>query len=98
MVAAAESFFQITFGELIDLVAFVCGGVGLIYGLGRKTQAIEDTVTGIQSDVGDLKADISKLNDVIVRLAVQTTRMDMFDKRLDDVARGRVRIVNNNDH
>jgi hypothetical protein len=95
MSAAGDStFFNITLGELLDLLALIAGGVGLIFGLGRKTQLIEQSVTDVRADVGDMKADIRKLNDVVTQIAVQSSRMDMIDKRMDDIVHGRIRIAN----
>ena len=80
----------------MEILTVLGGVIAAIYGFGRRVAGIEESATVLKEDMGEMKLDLKKLGDILTQVAVQKERLDMFDRRLDDVVHGRVR-VNNND-
>ena len=80
----------------MEILTVLGGVIAAIYGFGRRVAGIEESAIGLKEDMGEMKLDLKKLGDILTQVAVQKERLDMFDRRLDDVVHGRVR-VNNND-
>ena len=91
-----DTFFKFSLGNLMEILTVLGGVIAAIYGFGRRVAGIEESATVLKEDMGEMKLDLKKLGDILTQVAVQKERLDMFDRRLDDVVHGRVR-VNNND-
>lgn len=87
-----ENFWHFTIGNLVELLTVIGAIVAAIFGIGRKTQSIEEATRDMKEDVAELKTSVKKVGDIVTALAVASARMDMFDKRLDDLVHGRIRI------
>lgn len=86
-------FLNVTVGDVIALASVIGGVVVVTYHIGNKTRQIEQTAHETKEDISELKEGLKKLVDISVNLARQNERLDMLDRRLDDIVRGRIRIV-----
>jgi hypothetical protein len=73
-------------------MTLVGGILATMFSIGRRTASIEQSTKDVQTDVAELKGDVKKVGDIVTQLAVTSARMDMFDKRLDDIVHGRIRL------
>jgi len=74
--------YTITIGNLIEIGSIVGGGLLVLI-------TLRNTVTNLQTDVGDMKKDIRKLGDVLVQMAVTSTRLDNVEQDVRDLKHGR---------
>jgi hypothetical protein len=66
----------ISVGNLIQLVALLAAGLSVFFGLSYRIKGVEK--------------EMEKLAGVVVTLAVQTTKIDHLQQRVDDLERERV--------
>jgi hypothetical protein len=74
--------YTITIGNLIEIASIVGGGVLVLI-------TLRNTVTNLQTDVGDMKKEIKKVGDVLVQMAVTSTRLDNVEQDIRDLKHGR---------
>jgi hypothetical protein len=67
----------ISVGNLIQLVALLGAGLSVFFGLSYRIKGVEK--------------EMEKLAGVVVTLAVQTTKIDHLQQRVDDLERDRVK-------
>ncbi len=84
----------------LEIVAIVSGGLGVAYRLGKTHSAISAAIENQNraaerqaAEISELKSEIKKLGDVLTALAVQENRLDMHEKWIDELRRGRRRIA-----
>lgn len=90
---ADGGFLSFTVGDAIALTSVIGGVIVVTFHIGSKTRAIESAAKSTQEDISELKEGVKKVVDIMINLARQNERLDMLDRRLDDIVRGRVRIV-----
>lgn len=74
--------YTITIGNLIEIGSIIGGGLLVLV-------ALRNTVANLQSDVGDMKKEIKKVGDVLVQMAVTSTRLDNVEQDIRDLQHGR---------
>lgn len=81
--------------RIVEILSILGGGVVVIFRLGRSTEKMQavvqmhaDYAERQSGEIADIKKQVQKLSDVITQLAVQGTRLDMIDKRVDELRRG----------
>lgn len=77
----------ITIGNIIEIAVLAIGGIGAIF-------AIKSSVGNMKDDLTDLKMEIKKVGDVLVTMAVTTTRLDNVEQDIRDLKHGRGFISN----
>ena len=65
----------ITIGNIIEIGAICLGGVAAIIKMGTS-------LTELRTEVGVMQTEIQKISDVLMRLAVQETRLNHLDADL----------------
>jgi len=85
------TFFHFTIGNLAELVTLIGAIVAAVFSVGRRVAVIEKAADDVRTDLGELRADVRKLGDLLTAIAVQSARLDMVDKRMDDIVSGRIR-------
>lgn len=86
MTDPATAFFV---GIAIQTFLLLAGGYGMVIKNNKDSGFLKEQIKGVQSE-------IKGLSEVVVKLAVQTTRLDalnerfnLLDKRLDDLRHGK---------
>ena len=69
-------------GDLFTLIGFLVIGLGIIW-------TMKGELKMLSRDVQSQGLKIDKLEQIVTTQAVQNERMNMFDRRLDDMAHGR---------
>jgi hypothetical protein len=73
---------SITIGNLIEIGAICIGGlIALI--------TLRNTVGNLQRDMTDMKLEIKKVGEVLVLMAVHSTRLDNVEQDIRDLKHGR---------
>lgn len=73
--------YTITIGNLIEVGAFVGGGfVALI--------SMRGTVNTLKNDVIDMKTEIKKVGDVLIKMAVTDTRLSNVEQDIRELKHG----------
>jgi regulator of replication initiation timing len=76
---------EISLGNLLQLLAFLVGGLVFVYTMRSNIDVIGKTTdlrfTQISADIDDFKRDIQKLNQAIMQIAEQNLRITMIDER-----------------
>lgn len=65
----------ISAGNLIQVAAMLGGGLVVLV-------TLRSTVARLQTDVGSVQAEVKKMGDILVKMAVAENRLDNTDKRL----------------
>lgn len=73
-------------GDILTLIGFLIVGLGIIW-------AMRGELKMLSRDVQAQGAKIDKLEEIITLQAVQNERINMLDRRLDDMAHGRGFII-----
>jgi hypothetical protein len=87
-----QEFFTISLGQLLEMISVVGSIFWSVFRLGTKIQAVEGETKSLRAGVHELKSAVAKLDTVVTEIAVTNKRLDMFDVRMDDIVKGRIRI------
>jgi len=87
------TFWHFSVGNLMEILTVFGGLLTVVFGAGRRMAGIERTASDLKDDFSEIKTDVKKLGEIITQIAVQKERLDMFDKRMDDMIRGRIRLL-----
>lgn len=74
--------------KVIEIVSFLGGGGLVFFRLGRVTASVQSAMATQTADISELKQDIKVVSRVLTELAVQKTRLDNIDKRIDELRHG----------
>lgn len=74
--------YTITVGNIVEIGVLVVGGL-LTLG------ALRNTVNNLKNDMTDMKAEIKKVGQVLVQMAVTSTRLDNVEQDIRDLKHGR---------
>src|SRR5579872_2832245 len=91
-----------TSAEIASVAVAICALIGVIMTvltsasrIGRMSGTMEKSLDTQNGMIGELKNEISKLGDVLVKMAIQTTRVDSLSEQVtqlnrlvDDLRRG----------
>lgn len=72
----------ITIGNIIEISVIAAGGLAAII-------TIKNTVGNMKADITDMKAEIKKVGDVLIQLAVQEQRMSNVEQDIRELKHGR---------
>jgi hypothetical protein len=82
--------------RVFEILSILCGGGGVAFGIFRFILKMEAAIQALNAisqrqstDIGDLKTEIKKLNDVLTSLAVQAERLNGMQHQIDEIRHGR---------
>jgi hypothetical protein len=88
---------QIDLGHLMVLIGYVVTAIGFVYGMRGQINRIGDRMDGFVERMQAVESEMQKLTDIAVALAryderilVLTTRLNLMDKRWEELRQGRV--------
>ncbi len=74
--------------KLIE-IASILGGGGLVsFRLGRNSQVVREAMRQQAAEIAMLKDEIKELSKLVTEVAVQSSRLDMLEKRYDELRHG----------
>lgn len=81
--------------RVVEIASIICGGGLVAFKLGRSTEKIQASID-VQAqaasyqagEIASLKAEMKKLSDILTQLALQGQRLDMLDKRYEELRHG----------
>ncbi len=79
--------YSITIGNLIEIAAIVGGGVLALV-------TLRNTVSHIQDDMSDMKTEIKKVGEVLIKMATTDVRLSAVEQDIRDLKHGRGFIQN----
>lgn len=74
--------YTITVGNIIEITVIVVGGLGTLF-------TLRNTVNNLKTDMTDMKAEIKKVGEVLVRMAVADARITNLETDVRDMKHGR---------
>lgn len=74
--------YTITIGNIIEIGAIVGGGLLALV-------TMRNTVRNLKEDVTDMKTEIKKVGEVLIKMAVTQTRLDNVEQDIRDLKHGR---------
>jgi len=74
--------YTITIGNIVEITAIVGGGFLFLI-------TLQNTVGNLKEDVSSMQGEIKKLGQVLIQMAVTTTRLDNHDREISDLKHGR---------
>ena len=74
--------YTITIGNIIEILAIVGGGLLALV-------TLRNTVNNLKDDMTDMKTEIKKVGEVLVKMAVTQTRLDNVEQDIRDLKHGR---------
>ena len=74
--------YTISIGNIIEVTVLAFGGLAALI-------TLRVTVNNIKSDMVDMKTEIKKVGEVLVKMAVTQTRLDMVEQDIRDLKHGR---------
>jgi hypothetical protein len=80
-----------TLGTVLQIaeIISILGGGGLVsYRLGRTSSRVEASMALQGREIATLKDEIKILSQVVTQVAVQTARLDMLEKRFEELRHG----------
>ena len=74
--------YSITVGNIIEISVIVGGGLLTLV-------TLRNTVNNLKDDMVDMKTEIKKVGEVLVKMAVTQTRLDNVEQDIRDLKHGR---------
>jgi prefoldin subunit 5 len=74
--------YSITVGNIIEILVIVGGGLLALV-------TLRNTVNNLKEDMTDMKTEIKKVGEVLVKMAVTQTRLDNVEQDIRDMKHGR---------
>lgn len=74
--------YTITVGNIIEISTIVGGGLLALL-------TLRNTVNNLKTDMTDMKVEIKKVGEVLVKMAVTQTRLDNVEQDIRDLKHGR---------
>ena len=74
--------YTITIGNIIEISVIVSGGLLTLV-------TMRNTVNNLKEDMTDMKTEIKKVGEVLVKMAVTQTRLDNVEQDIRDMKHGR---------
>lgn len=72
---------HVSVGTVIEVISIFCGGLFFLYGMKNRIDLMA-------LELGSLKAEISKLSDILTKLAVQDQRILNIENDIKDLRHG----------
>lgn len=89
--------YTITVGNIIEITVLVVGGAITIGGGLLAAGSFKNTVSTLKTDMTDMKTEIKKVGEVLVKMAVTQTRLDNVEQDIRDLKHGRGFVVPRSD-
>ncbi|MBN9601801.1 MAG: hypothetical protein J0G33_02600 [Afipia felis] len=74
--------YTITVGNIIEIATIVGGGFMFL-------NSLKNTVGNLKKDVAGMQDEIKKIGQVLIQMAVTTTRLDNHDREISELKHGR---------
>lgn len=74
--------------KILEIVSIVCGGSVVVFKLGRVSNRVEEAIKGQAADISELKEDMKVISKLLIEMAVQKSRIDSIEKRVDELRHG----------
>jgi hypothetical protein len=88
-----QQYWEFYVGLAVQSLLFLAGGYAMVLRNDWSTQNLKEQIVGMQ-------AELRKLAEVVIQQAIQSTRLDhveehiaQIDRRVEDLRRGRGRII-----
>jgi hypothetical protein len=92
-----QQYWEFYVGLAVQTLLFLAGGYGMVLRNDWSTQNLKEQIAGMQTE-------LRKLAEVVIQQAIQSTRLDhvdahiaQIDRRVEDLRRGRGRIIEEED-
>jgi pseudouridine-5'-phosphate glycosidase len=76
----------ITIGNIVEITVLAIGGIGAI-------SAIRSSVGNMKNDLTDLKSEIKKVGEVLIKMAVTDQRLMNIEEDIRDLQRGEGKVL-----
>jgi hypothetical protein len=87
---------QIDLGHMVILIGYVVTAIGFVYGMRGQVHRIGDRMDGFLERMAAVEGEMKKLTDIAVALAryderilAMTTRLNLMDKRWEELRPGK---------
>ncbi len=74
--------------KLIEIASILGGGGLVAFRLGRNSQVVREAMRQQAAEIAMLKDEIKELSKLVTEVAVQSSRLDMLEKRYDELRHG----------
>jgi hypothetical protein len=88
-----QQYWEFYVGLAVQTLLFLAGGYAMVLRSDWSTQNLKEQIVGMQ-------AELRKLAEVVIQQAIQSTRLDhldehiaQIDRRVEDLRRGRGRVI-----
>lgn len=78
----------ITFGNLIQIAAFVGGGLFMFFTMRSDIRVLRHDVGYIEDRISTLNEAFTQLGKILTQVAVQDSRLGMIEKAVDEIRHG----------
>ena len=72
---------SISLGNILEIGSIIIGGLGAIF-------TLRNTVTNLKNDMVDMKAELKKVGEVLIKLAVTDTRLTNLENDIRELKHG----------
>lgn len=79
-------FFIQNFDFIFKLFLAMAAGFGLYYGIRSQISSLKNDIDHIKENQRDLSESFKQLGSILTKVAVQDTRLNMIEKKLDELA------------
>jgi hypothetical protein len=74
--------------KLIEIVSILGGGGLVAFRLGKNSQVVRESMRQQATEIAALKDEIRELSRLVTEVAVQSARIDMLEKRYEELRHG----------
>ncbi len=81
--------YTISFGNILTIAAIIGSVMTFIWSMKSDIIVIENDILYLQKSLGTLTEAFAQLGKILTQVAVQDQRMNMVEKRVDEIAHGK---------
>lgn len=78
----------VTIGNIIEILVIGCGGIGAVWAVRNSVANLGRDLTRMEADFCDMKLEIKKVGDVLIRMAVTDTRLTNVEQDVREMKHG----------
>lgn len=78
----------ITIGNIIEILVIGCGGIGAVAAVRNSVVNLGRDLKHMEADFFDMKIEIKKVGEVLVKMAVTDTRLTNVEKDIRELKHG----------
>ena len=82
-----ELFFQ-NFDTIVKIVIITFGAFGFYYALKNDISSLKNDINHIKENQKSLSEAFTQLGNILTKVAVQDTRIQMIEKKIDELSHG----------